>query len=396
MTRDLKRFLWVPFVAIAVFAVASIARAPAVEVDTATVEQRDLQVTIDEEGRTRVRERFVVSAPVNGILERVQVRVGDAVKQGDVIAAIRAAAAPPLDRRTEAQLRARAEAAEDDLQRVEAARNLARSELAQAKADATRATSLATGGAMSVAQAELSVTRLRTAEQAEQAAAAAVRLAEHARDEARAALLAPTLDTRGATVRLRAPATAAVLRVIEEDERVVSAGTPILELGDPRSLEIIADLVSSDAVRVQPGASVLLENWGGDQSLRGVVRRVEPSTFTKVSALGVEEQRANVIIDFDCAHEQLVGDGYAIDVRIVVLTRPQVLVVPLGALVRTRDGWMVYVIDDDGRARARRVEPGARAAFDVEARSGLGAGERVVLFPADRVTDGTRVAPIGR
>ena len=396
MARDWTRFLWVPIVAIAVAALIYMLRPAAVTVDVATIERGELVVAIEEEGRTRVHDRYVISAPVAGVLERVRVRAGDVVTRGEVIATLRPAPAPPLDTRTEAQSRARLAASEDGLTRAQAAHDAALVELKQAQIDGQRAVKLAADGAMSVAQAEVFITKLRTAEQNAAVAAAAVGVAEHNRDEARAALLAPRVDSRSTPIALRAPVSAAILRVVEEHERVVAAGTPVIELGDPRAIEIVVDLLSTDAVRVKPGARVLLENWGGGQTLRGLVRRVEPSTFTKISALGVEEQRANVIIDFDCPHDQLVGDGYAIDVRIVVDHRRDVLVLPLGALVRAADGWAVYVVDAGGRARRRPVVTGARAAFEVEVLEGLTAGEQVVLYPGERVTEGTRVIAAAR
>jgi HlyD family secretion protein len=396
MARDKTRFLWVPIAAIAVAALIYMLRPAAVTVDVATIARGDLVVAIEEEGRTRVHDRYVISAPVAGVLERVRVRAGDQVKRGDVIAALRPAPAPPLDTRTEAQSRARLAASEDAVARAQATHDAALVELTQAKTDGQRAVKLAADGAMSVAQAEVFITKLRTAEQNAAVAAAAVGVAEHNRDEARAALLTPRVDSHSTPMALRAPVSAAILRVVEEHERVVAAGTPVIELGDPRAIEIVVDLLSTDAVRVRPGARVLLENWGGGQTLQGLVRRVEPSTFTKISALGVEEQRANVIIDFDCPHDQLVGDGYAIDVRIIVDHRQDVLVLPLGALVRAADGWAVYVVDSGGRARRRPVVTGARAAFEVEVLEGLTAGEQVVLYPGERVAEGTRVIAAAR
>jgi HlyD family secretion protein len=392
MTRKLTRFVWVPFAALAIATLVYMLRPAPVDVDVVPIGRGDLFVTVEEEGRTRVRERYVVSAPVAGVLDRIRVRAGDQVTAGDVIAVLRPAPAVPLDSRTESQLRARLAATEDELARAQAAHEAARAELAQARADANRAQLLVDGGALSRAEAELALTRQQTADKATQVAAAQVRVAEHSHDEARAALLTPRVGGKTAPIQLRAPTTAAVLRVIEESERIVSAGAPLIELGDPRDIEVIVDLLSTDAVRVKPGARVRLENWGGDDALQGVVRRVEPSTFTKISALGVEEQRANVIVDFDCEHEHFIGDGYAVDVRIIVDARRDVLILPLGALIRAGDGWAVYVVDASGRARLRPVVPGARAAFDVELIEGLAAGEHVILYPGDRVAEGTRIA----
>jgi HlyD family secretion protein len=192
-------------------------------------------------------------------------------------------------------------------------------------------------------------------------------------------------------LELYAPAAGQVLRVLQESERTVAAGTPLVEIGDARDLEIVADVLSTDAVRVQPGAAVVVEEWGGGTPLRARVRRVEPSAFTKVSALGVEEQRVNVVADFVDPPGPL-GDGYRVEVRIVTWEADDVVRVPASALFRHADAWHVFLADG-GRARRRRVDVGARAAFEAEALAGVAPGEMVVLHPGDRVDDGVRIAP---
>ena len=392
MTSTVRRTAWIAAALSAVGATALMLRPAPMDVDTAEVRRAPLLVTVDDEGRTRVRDRYVVAAPAAGLLERLPWRAGDRVAAGQVVARIRPALAAPLDLRTTAQLRARMAAAEDEVMRARAARDAAVAEQEYARADASRATRLSVAGALSQAQAEEASTALRTAQERVLASESAVRVAEHALQEARAALQAPAPGAapRGG-VTVRAPAGGAVLRVIEDQERTGTAGTPLVELGDPASLEVVVDLLSSDAVRVRAGADAFIEGWGDDEVLRGRVRRVEPSSFTKVSALGVEEQRVNVILDLETGPGAgRLGDGYAVDVRIVVDRREAALVVPAGALLRDGGASAVYVVRD-GRARVQRVVTGARAAFHVEILSGVEPGVLVVLYPGDRVSDGTRV-----
>jgi HlyD family secretion protein len=391
MKQPLRILVWVTIATGIAGAVAFVLRPAPVEVDAGRVTRGPLLITIEEEGRTRVRERYVVSTPANGVLDRVNVRPGDRVSRGATIATLRPGLSTPLDARSTTQLRARAEAARDELVRAQAARDAARAELDFATADARRATGLCEAGALSIADRDLADTRMRTAQQRLQQASAAIRVTEHGVQEAEAALLSPRDAPRGTAMALRAPLEATVLRVFEESERTLPAGAPVVELGDPASLEIVVDLLSSDAVKVRPGAATRLHRWGGNTTLDGTVRRVEPSTFTKISALGVEEQRVNVVVDFDCGDEAALGDGYTVDVQIVVDSRANALQVPTGALVRVGEGWAVYVIDESSIARLRPITIGARAAFEVECLAGLAGGEHLVLYPGDRVFDGTRV-----
>jgi HlyD family secretion protein len=391
MSQSLRIVIWVAGVAASGAALTFLLRPAPIEVDAATVTRGSLLVTIEEEGRTRVRDRYVVSIPATGRLDRIAVRPGDRVTRGATIATMRPGLATPLDVRSTGQLRARAEAARDELARARSARDEARAELEFAAVEAARATRLAAAGALSIADRDLAGTRLRTTQERVKAAEAAIRVAEHSVEEAEAALDGPREAPRGAATPLRSPVDGTVLRVFEESERTLLAGTPVVEIGDPAALEIVVDLLSSDALKVQPGMRARLQRGREDTSLDATVRRVEPSTFTKISALGVEEQRVNVVVDFDCAARPALGDGYSVDVQIVVDSRPDVLKVPVGALVRARDAWAVYVIDDAGRARLRPVTLGARAAFEAECVEGLEAGDLVVLFPGDRVSDGTRV-----
>jgi HlyD family secretion protein len=397
--RPPPRRLWLAAAALALVALAYLAlRPPGVPVETGEVTRGPLQVTVDEEGETRVRERFSVAAPTSGRLLRITLDAGDPVAAGDVLARI---VPSPLDPRDEAAAQARLEAAESAQRGAAARAALAEAALAQAARDLARAEQLRAAGARSdeaLEQARLQHTRARRELEAARFARDA---ANHDVEAARAVLMSarttpgpadPGADPCArpeACVNVRAPVAGDVLRVHEESERIVAAGTPLLEIGDPHSIEVVVDVLSTDAVRVRPGAELWIEDWGGELPLRGTVRRVEPSGFTKVSALGVEEQRVNVIADFVEAPDGL-GDGYRIEARIVVWDAADVLRVPASALFRSGEGWAVFVVEG-GVARRREVEVGQRGSFEAELRGGLEPGERVVLHPSDRLADGVRV-----
>jgi HlyD family secretion protein len=272
-----------------------------------------------------------------------------------------------------------------------AEREGAESALGLARSEAERQRELARQQIASAQQVEAAEAALRAAEEALRAAEFALRAAEHERQMARVRVSPPAGG--GATIVLRSPVDGVVLRRIRESEAVVAAGEPLLEVGDPGDLEIVSDLLSSDAVKVRAGQPVLVEQWGGEGALAGRVRRVEPSGFMKVSALGVEEQRVNVVIDLeDDAAAARLGDGYRVEVRIVVWEGRDVLVAPTTALFRRGAEWALFVVED-GRARLRPVEVGQRNGLQAEVVSGLAEGARVIVHPSDSVTDGARVTP---
>jgi len=363
-------------------------------VDVGVVHRGALRVTVDEDGTVRVRERHVVSSPLAGTLSRPELKAGDAVQADTVLARLVPVAPPLLDARTRAEVEARARSAADALRQAEASLARARSALELAEHEVERARSLAKAGSISreaLDRAEFtSSTRSREVEMAARAAD----VTRHDLEVARAALL----QTRGegpATQqewKVTAPVRGVVLRVLQESEGVVQPGTPLFELGDLDALEVVADLLTTDAVAVRPGQEVLIERWGGDKTLHARVRRVEPSAFTKVSALGVEEQRVNVLADLTDAAETRVGlgDRYRVQVRVVTVDAPDVLLVPTGAAFRQGTGWAVFTIED-GRAHLRRVELGWRNDTEAEVLSGLTAGQRVALYPGEALRDGTRV-----
>lgn len=381
-----------------------------IAVDVEPVTRGPLVVTVDEEGETRVRQRYVVAAPTNGRLLRIELDEGDAVAAGETVARIEPA---PLGPRDLAAAQARLEAAQASERAASARLGRAQAALAQAHRDADRAEQLHRAGTLSDdarEQARLAATSAaREFEEAGFAADAAV----HEVEAARAMLIAARAGAGGSgagegsagasrevpcadgtpCVEAVAPVAGRVLRVLEESERIVLAGTPLLELGDPDELEIVADLLSRDAVRVRPGARVLVDDWGGADPLEARVRRIEPSGFTRISALGVEEQRVNVIADL-VAREPQLGDGYRVEVRIVVWEGADVVKIPASALFRAGADWAVFVVEG-GRAHQRIVRVGEQGSFEVAVSEGLAEGERVVLHPSDRLRDGVRVAPRG-
>jgi HlyD family secretion protein len=344
-----------------------------VPADLAKVARGALRVTVDDEGRTRVKEVYVVSAPLAGRVLRIERHVGDPVKAGEtVLATIQPTAPTFLDLRGKAQAEAAVHAAE-------AALRLAEAELTRAQAE------------LEFARSDL------TSEAAVAAAEAALRVKTFDLETARASLIEPGNEAgmrreEGCCVSVRAPVDGRVLRLVQESEAVIAAGAPLVEIGDPRDLEVVVDLLSRDAVRVREGAEVEIDQWGGDVTVAGRLRRIEPTGFTKVSALGIEEQRVNVIIDFTDppADWQSLGHGYRVEAHIVVWQGEDVLKVPVSALFRHGEAWAVFALAD-GRARLRTLEVGHRNALAAEVLAGLEEGEQVVLYPSDRLFDGAAV-----
>lgn len=358
-----------------------------IAVQVAAVARGPLRVTVAEDGETRVRDRFRVAAPVQGRLRRVTVREGDTVRAGAALAWVEPA---PLEPRVREAAERRVAAAEDGRAAAEAGMASAEAALAQAAADLRRADTLVAHGAISREVWERQALAVETTARAAQAAEARSRAAAHEVEVARAALMSAT--SGGPLVALRAPAAGRVLRLLEQSERVMVAGTPVLEVGDPSALEVVLDVLTQDAVRIRAGAPVLLSATGGGDTLAGRVRTVEPGAFTKVSPLGVEEQRVNVVVDLDAPVTGL-GDGFRVDARIVVWEGTDLLLVPTGALVREPAGWTVFVVRE-GRARRVPIEVGERSELAAEVRDGLREGDRVLVWPDDRIRDGVRVRDV--
>ena len=365
----------------------------AVVVDLATVSRGPLVVTIDEEGRTRVRDRFVVTAPVTGRVLRIELEPGDRVARGNVIAYVRPESPPLLDARTRAEANAAVESAQASVGHARAEEQRARAALAQAERELTRTRRLTSAGVTTTQDLDVREADVSLAAEAVKAAEFAVRAAVADVERARARLANSAPDTVGATIAVRAPVDGVVLQRLRESESVVPAGEPLVAIGDPEQMEVVTDLLSTDAVRVKPGARATIEQWGGDAALDAVVRRTEPAGFTKVSALGVEEQRVNVVLDFaDSGSEEgaLLGDGYRVETRIVLWEAPRVLKVPTNALFREGTRWAVYVVSG-GRARRTFVEIGHQTGQEAEVLDGVSEGTIIIVHPGDLVRDGGRV-----
>jgi HlyD family secretion protein len=363
-------------------------------VDAAAAERGRIVVTVDEEGQTRVRDRYVVSAPVAGRVLRIELEPGDPVKEGDVVARVRPEMPALLDPRTRAEAQAALDSARAVLGRARADEQRARTTQKRTESDLERTKQLRAAGLATAQELDLAQADAAAAAEAARAAAYAVRAATADVERAQARLRTPAASNSSSTraVEVRAPAGGVILRRLRESESVVPGGEPLLEIGDPNELEIVSDLLSTDAVRVKPGARAIIDQWGGGRTLDAKVRLVEPSGFTKISALGVEEQRVNVILDFvdPAGAWAALGDGYRVEVRVVVAERPDALKVPTSALFRQGERWAVYVIEN-GRARVRELQIGLQTGVEAEVTQGLSQGERVIVHPGDTLSDGARV-----
>jgi HlyD family secretion protein len=388
--RMKRRVIYAALGVVAIALVALALRPSPVDVELGAVTRGPLTVTLEAEGVTRVVERYSVSAPVTGRLERMTLREGDVVRAGSVVAWLTPV---PIDPRSEAQARARLASAQS--LRAEAASRVeqARAAYVQAAREAARRRELEAAGALSLEQREQAELAATLREREMQALQAAARAADAEVAAARGALLGGGAGetTAAATVAVRAPVGGRVLRIPERSERIVAAGSPLLEVGDAAGLELVLDLLSTDAVAVRPGTPLLIVNWGGPDTLDARVRRVEPAAFTKVSALGVEEQRVNVIGDL-LAPPPGLGEGYRVDAAVVLSHTPDAIRVPASALFQQDGRWSAFVVEG-GRAHLRPVAPGRRGGGLAEVLSGLKPGEQVVRYPSDALEDGARVRP---
>ena len=393
MKRFMKRlFVFMAAVAAAVV-IAWAFRAKPVEVEAGQMVRGPLQVTIDEDGETRAHDRFTLAAPIAGRLSRIDFHEGDQVGPQTTLATI---SPPPLDVREIAELRARIQSAE--ARKCEMGEQLERweNDFSQATRELNRVRLLARSRL--IAQQELESAESKQASAAKEVQAAKFRVqsatAELEREKAGLVSLEGQQSQLRSAVPIRPPAAGRILQVLEKSERVVASGTPLVVLSNPKKLEIVVDLLSTDAVKVKPGAPVIIENWGGPTPLRARVRTIEPYGFTKTSALGIEEQRVNIIADFVDPTDGL-GDGYRVDARIVIWENATVLKIPSSALFRSGPHWNVFVIDN-GRARVREVEAGHRSSSETEILNGLTDGAEVILHPANDLEDGARVKIRGR
>jgi HlyD family secretion protein len=357
-----------------------------------------LRVTVDEDGKTRIRERYLVSAPLTGRLLRVTVHPGDRVLAGKtLLAAIEPCEPGLLDDRARAEAEARLRASEATRKQAVPKLEHARLAYSHAAVELRRSAGLRESGGASQQEYTEALSKERLAQEDLKSAQFALQIADFELDLARAALTRTQPRSSGESdswrIDILAPVSGRVLHVFQESAAVVSPGQRLLEVGDPSDLEIEVDVLSIDAVKIRPGAKVFLDRWGGEEPLLGRVRLVEPAGFLKVSALGVEEQRVNVIIDFvdvPAKYDRL-GDAYRVEARIVVWEAEDVLKVPAGALFRQGTDWAVYKVED-GRAQLQRVEVGRGNGLETEVRSGLAEGDTVILHPGDKIQPDTRIA----
>lgn len=381
---------WLPWLgALALLALIAFGFIPRpVPVETAKVAQGRLRATVNEEGKTRIQQRYLISAPVTGHLRRIPFKPGADVEAGKtVVATIDPVSAAMLDPRTRALAEARRDTAAANLDKAKEQLRFAASEL-------KRIEKLFAEKTVSPQELENAQWRETSAAKELTAAGSALRQAEAelkefpvGNDSASGAAPAP--------VEVTSPVSGKILHVFEESTRVVSSGTPLLDVGDPTDLEAVIEVLSRDGAAISPGAKVDLEQWGGGAPLEAKVRLVEPAAFLKISALGVEEQRVNVVVDFVTPYEQRknLGDNFRVEARIVVWESDNTLKAPVGALFRRGQGWAAFVLAD-GKAALRRVEVGRSSGTEMQIISGLKDGEEVILYPGDRVKENQRVKAI--
>ena len=381
---------WLPYagaVALAALLAAGLWPKP-VPVETARVSKGFLRATINEEGKTRIKQRYVISAPVAGQLRRLPFKAGAEVKAGETVLAVIDSLAPALlDARSRAQAEARLDTAKANLDKARANHEFMASELLRYK-------KLFANKTVAVQELETAQMRETTTAKEKASAESALRQAE-AELAAYAAGNGESAVSPNPPIAVKAPCSGRILRVYEENSRVVSAGTPLMEIGDPADLEVVIEVLSRDGAAISPGAKVILDQWGGGEPLEAQVRLVEPAAFTKVSALGVEEQRVNVIADLttppDRRHQ--LGDQFRVDAKIVVWETNDAIKVPSGGVFRRGQQWLAFVATD-GRAQLRTVKVGRASGSETQITDGLREGEQVILYPGDRVREGLRVKQI--
>jgi len=378
-----------------------------VPVETARVAAKPLRVTIEEEGKTRLRSRYVISAPVSGYLRRLPWKAGDAIGSGAVVGRIEPPHVVALDARTERQSAARVKAAEAAgvasearIRTLEEQVKIARVDLEHWRRERVRDEGLVKSGDIPSSRLDQTLTQFRRAEAAVAAAEKAVSEARSSRDAVRAeiavareALSGPGAQAASALVSIAAPASGRVIRVLRDSEGAVAMGEPLIEIGNANALEIVVELLSADAVKITPGTRVLLTRWGGERTLEARVRMIEPGGFTKVSALGVEEQRVRVVADIASPENdwKALGDGYRVEAAFVLWESDRVVQIESNALFRSGDGFAVYVVEG-GQAQLRKVKVGHRSALASEIVDGLREGDEVILHPDETIAAGKLVA----
>lgn len=391
---NIRKSTWV-WLAVGTAAVAALARAFAprpVEVEIASVQQGRFEQAIEEDGRTRLKQRYTISAPVAARLERIALREGDCVAAGDVVAQLTPVMSSMVDERSIREAKARLEGAFASVDRGAARIARARIAVQQARVEVQRTEKLAAEGFLPGSRLDSDRLALAAAQRELEISIAEHDLAVHERQQAAALLQPPSAaDAKLGSLKVRSPVAGVVLKVTQPSEATLPAGTALLDVGDPHQMEVLSELLTTDAVQAQPGRRAVIERWGGPP-VEGQVRRVEPAAFTKVSALGIEEQRVNVLIDVTSPPEQwqAMGDGFRVVVRVITASVDPALLVPVGALFPHGQSMAVYVLDGK-RARLQPVDVGGRNGTHAWVRSGLATDQRVIVYPPSTVADGKRV-----
>jgi len=360
-----------------------------VPVDLVEVRRGLVELAVEEDGRTRVRERYLVSAPLGGVVRRIGYRPGDSIEGGAALAEILPLEAPLQDARTQAQLQLRLASSRSGLEAAGVGVALTEAALVEARQELLRQETLAEVGGGSPAALQRARALLSAREAELRGAELRVEVAAREIADLQIALGELPGAAVGAMI-LRAPVRGVVLQLFRESEGPVAPGEPLLEIGDPGTLELVVDFLSADAVRIRPGQEAQIGGWGGEERLAARVTRVEPSAFTRISALGIEEQRVQVLLDPLGSGWDRLGDGFRVEARILLERLENVLHLPSGAVFRTGEGWAVFLLQE-GRAIQLPVQLGGRTPEAVEILSGVGEGDRVVLYPGDRVVDGVRI-----
>lgn len=367
-----------------------------VEVEISPAARGRFQQTVREDGKTRTRNRYVVSAPLSGTLQRIAFKAGDPVVKDQVVAVLNPSVPPLIDIRTGKELKERVGSAESAKKRAESSVERAKVSLNHARSEYERIRELANKNFVSNQDLETADLAVKLGTKELEAAIFQSHGAEHDLEGARAALAryqreAETGKSTGEKWEIRSPVSGKVLRVVQENEGVVNSGAPILEIGNPGDLEIVVDVLTSDAVLIHPGAEVSIQRWGGNESLQGRVRLIEPSAFTKFSALGIEEQRVNVIIDIISPADKWKGleDGFQLDAEITTFKSNNAVKIPASSIFKEGDQWSVYLLSN-GRIRKRSVVISHRSGLEAMVEKGIEPGESVVIYPGDEVKDGIR------
>lgn len=393
LTRWIKRILLLVLALAIVAAVVSAWRPKPLAVEVAEVTRGELRVEVSEDGRTRVKDRYVVYAPLAGNLARIELDAGDPIDEGEVLARLAPLPTPLLDARTREQSQANMEAATAAVKQAAAQVKRAEASLKYAEDEVKRLQPLVDRGVSTRAELDQAKLQVKTLKSDVESAKFATRVAEHQKRMAQSALerFEDPNAVQPEQFVIHSPITGKVLTIHRESEGVTSPGTPLIELGDPRALEIVVDVLTRDAVRIENGAAAVVERWGGEPLLAKVVL-VEPSAFTRLSSLGVEEQRVNVILDLEAPYEEWskLGEGYRVEARMTVWHEDDVVKVPTAALFRSGKDWAVFCVEGD-HAKVCPVVLGERSRREAQVLEGLDPGQRVIVHPSDAVHDGTLI-----